>query len=174
MNQVTCEDEVLERLSVTRDPRAFFQEVGMVIEENADHLLRGAFRQEEYAVKYAIEPLLNRHGPLSELTVRLRLMLGLGMLAVETFEDLERMIKLRDWLTLDIRNYRFSDEVVMQRLKRLHSLQRIGLPPLPPLDPESDHQLYLMQLDRQDQMVQSALQLAVSATVLELARESPI
>ena len=146
----------------------------MIIEENADHLLRGAFRQEEYAVKYAIEPLLNRQGPLSELTVRLRLMLGLGMLAVETFEDLERMIKLRDWLTLDIRNYRFSDEVVLQRLQRLHSLQRIGLPPLPPLDPEADHQLYLMQLDRQDQMVQSALQLAISATVLELARESPI
>lgn len=172
--QAVKEDEILERLAEPGEPRVFFEAVVDILEEGADHLLRSAFRQDDYAVKYAIEPLLNREGPLSDLSVRLRLMLGLGMLSLEIYEDLDRVIKLRDWLRMDIRNYRFSDEAVLQRLLRLHCLQKVGLPPLTLADPDADPVLYLMQLERQDQVVRSSLQLALTATLLELAKESPI
>ena len=54
------EDEVLERLNEQDGPRGFFLEVVTILEEAVDSLMRRAFRQEEYAVKYAIEPLLNQ------------------------------------------------------------------------------------------------------------------
>ncbi|MGY2438018.1 MltR family transcriptional regulator, partial [Escherichia coli] len=50
------EDEVLERLNEQDGPRGFFLEVVTILEEAVDSLMRRAFRQEEYAVKYAIEP----------------------------------------------------------------------------------------------------------------------
>lgn len=174
MTYVTQEDELFERLAPADNPRGFFLEVVAVIEEGADHLLRSAFRQEEFAVKYAIEPLLNRQGPLSELTVRLKLMLALGMFSLETYQDLELCIKLRDWLSDDIRNYRFSDEALFTRLKRLHCLQSLGIPERPTLAADDDKLLYQMQLDRQDQVIRSALLLSIATIVQELGKESPI
>ncbi|WP_421297910.1 MltR family transcriptional regulator, partial [Aeromonas sp. 700722] len=64
------EDEVLERLNEQDGPRGFFLEAVTILEEAVDSLMRRAFRQEEYAVKYAIEPLLNQSGPLGQLEVR--------------------------------------------------------------------------------------------------------
>ena len=174
MTYVTQEDELFERLASADNPRGFFLEVVAVIEEGADHLLRSAFRQEEFAVKYAIEPLLNRQGPLSELSVRLKLMLALGMFSLETYQDLELCIKLRDWLGDDIRNYRFSDEALFTRLKRLHCFQSLGIPELPTLAADDDKLLYQMQLDRQDQVIRSALLLSIATIVQELGKESPI
>ena len=178
MNKVKAptyqEDAVFERLTEPENPRGFFLEVVDMLEDGVDQLMRRAFRQEEYAVKYAIEPLLNRQGPLSELTVRLKLMLALGMFSLETYQDLELCIKLRDWLSDDIRNYRFSDEALFTRLKRLHCFQSLGIPELPTLAADDDKLLYQMQLDRQDQVIRSALLLSIATIVQELGKESPI
>ena len=174
MHDETKEDEILERLGGLDNPRGFFMETVCIVEEGVEQLLRRAFRQEEYAVKYAIEPLLNREGPLSELSVRLKLMLALGMLSVQAYQDLELFIKLRDWLCDSRKDYRFSDEAVFSRLTALASLQTIGVPRLPVADAAGDPLHYGMQRERQDQMTRSALLLCVSSLVSELGKESPI
>ncbi|GAA4500816.1 MltR family transcriptional regulator [Pseudaeromonas paramecii] len=154
-------------------PRGFFMETVSIITDGVEHLIRSAFRQDDYAVKYAIEPLLNRQGPLSELPVRLKLLLGLGMISLNTYQDLELFIRLRDWLCESRQDYRFSDPALLDRLQALHGLQLEGLPLLT-APVAADPLLAAMQLERQDQMVRSSLLLCVSALVLELAKESPI
>jgi len=42
------------------------------------------------------------------------------------------------------------------------------------LAPDGDHLLYQMQLERQDQVVRSALLLSIATIVQELGKESPI
>ncbi len=80
------EDEVLERLNEQDGPRGFFLEAVTILEEAVDSLMRRAFRQEEYAVKYAIEPLLNQSGPLGQLEVRLKLIFALGLISLERYQ----------------------------------------------------------------------------------------
>ena len=110
------EDDVLERLNEQDGPRGFFLEVVTILEEAVDSLMRRAFRQEEYAVKYAIEPLLNQSGPLGQLEVRLKLIFALGLISLEHYQDLEAYLKIRDFLVRDPKDYRFSDKPIRDLL----------------------------------------------------------
>ncbi|MFM4719585.1 MltR family transcriptional regulator [Aeromonas bivalvium] len=168
------EDEVLERLNEQDGPRGFFLEVVTLLEEAVDSLMRRAFRQEEYAVKYAIEPLLNQSGPLGQIEVRLKLIFALGLVSLELYQDIEAYLKARDALVRDPKDYRFSDKPVRDLLERLHGINRTGLQELAPPATEEDWAFYQMQLARQDQMVRSSLMLAVAHCVGELHKESPI
>lgn len=168
------EDEVLERLNEQDGPRGFFLEVVTILEEAVDSLMRRAFRQEEYAVKYAIEPLLNQSGPLGQLEVRLKLIFALGLISLERYQDLEANLKIRDFLVRDPKDYRFSDKPVRDLLERLNAIQQGSMMPQDPPANEEDWPLYQMQLNRLDQMVRSALVLAVTDCVTELHKESPI
>ncbi|MBF4190326.1 hypothetical protein ISX56_34390, partial [Serratia ureilytica] len=49
-------------------------------DEAINVLVVQVFRKDDYAVKYAVEPLLSGSGPLGELSVRLKLMYGLGVI----------------------------------------------------------------------------------------------
>ena len=146
----------------------------LVLEEAVDSLMRRAFRQEEYAVKYAIEPLLNQSGPLGQLEVRLKLIFALGLISLERYQDLEAYLKIRDFLVRDPKDYRFSDKPVRDLLERLNAIQQGSMMPQDPPANEEDWPLYQMQLNRLDQMVRSALVLAVTDCVTELHKESPI
>lgn len=123
------EDEVLERLNEQDGPRGFFLEVVTILEEAVDSLMRRAFRQEEYAVKYAIEPLLNQSGPLGQLEVRLKLIFALGLISLERYQDLEAYLKIRDFLVRDPKDYRFSDKPIRDLLARLHGVSQGGMMP---------------------------------------------
>lgn len=46
------------------------------------------FRKDDYAVKYAVEPLLEGDGPLGKLSVRLKLLFALGAISREVYEDI--------------------------------------------------------------------------------------
>ncbi|EOD56920.1 MltR family transcriptional regulator [Aeromonas molluscorum] len=168
------EDDVLERLNEQDGPRGFFLEVVTILEEAVDSLMRRAFRQEEYAVKYAIEPLLNQSGPLGQIEVRLKLIFALGLVSLELYQDIDVYLKIRDFLVRDPKDYRFSDKPVRDLLDRLHGINRAGLMELEPPASEEDWTFYQMQLARQDQMVRSSLVLAVAHCVGELHKESPI
>ena len=164
------EDEVLERLNEQDGPRGFFLEVVTILEEAVDSLMRRAFRQEEYAVKYAIEPLLNQ----SQLEVRLKLIFALGLISLERYQDLEAYLKIRDFLVRDPKDYRFSDKPIRDLLARLHGVSQGGMMPQEAPANEEDWPFYQMQLNRLDQVVRSALVLAVADCVTELHKESPI
>lgn len=164
---------VFERLAEPENPRGFFIELVAMLEDSVDQLMRRAFRQEEYAVKYAIEPLLNGKGPLATLPIRLKLIFALGLISYEVSQDIERFIRLRDFLVTDIHDHRFGDEAITEQLNRLNSLKNISMmqkdEPL-----SSDPMIRQMQLNRRDQVIRSALLLGVSNVLSELNKDSPI
>ena len=47
-----------------------------LLTEAVNILVLQVFRKDDYAVKYAVEPLLDGSGPLGDLSVRLKLMEG--------------------------------------------------------------------------------------------------
>lgn len=169
----THEDMVFERLAEPENPRGFFIELVTMFEDAIDQLMRRAFRQEEYAVKYAIEPLLNGKGPLATLPVRLKLIFALGLISYEISQDIERFIRLRDFLVSDIHDHRFGDEAITEQLNRLHSLQNISVMQMNE-QLSSDPMILQMQLNRRDQVIRSALLLSVSNVLAELNKDSPI
>jgi len=164
---------VFERLAEPENPRGFFIELVAMLEDAVDQLMRRAFRQEEYVVKYAIEPLLNGKGPLATLPIRLKLIFALGLISYEVYQDIERFIRLRDFLVTDIHDHRFGDEAITEQLNRLNSLKNISM--MQKDEPLSaDAMIRQMQLNRRDQVIRSALLLGVSNVLSELNKDSPI
>ncbi len=58
--------------------RSFLMAAVDLLAEALNILVVQIFRKDDYAVKYAVEPLLVGDGPLSELSVRLKLVYALG------------------------------------------------------------------------------------------------
>lgn len=168
------EGEVFRRLTEPENPRGFFIEVVEMLEEGIDTMMRHAFRQEEYAVKYAIDPLLNNKGPLADIRIRLKLIFALGLISLDLSQDIERYIQIRDFLLNDIHDYRFGDDAVRGRIEQLHGLQHISMMNVDDVIPKSDPYLYEMQMNRRDQIIRSALLLAVSNVMEKLTSGSPI
>ncbi|WP_421325578.1 MltR family transcriptional regulator, partial [Aeromonas veronii] len=112
--------------------------------------------------------------PLGQLEVRLKLIFALGLISLERYQDIEAYIKIRDFLVRDPKDYRFSDKPIRDLLDRLHGVNQGGMMKLEPPASEEDWAFYQMQLNRLDQMVRSALVLALADCVGELHKESPI
>lgn len=87
------------------------------------------FRKDDYAVKYAVEPLLVGDGPLSELSVRLKLVYALGVITRHEYEDAELLMALREELNHDGTEYRFTDDEILGPFGELHCVDE--LPPVP-------------------------------------------
>lgn len=72
------ENRVLEHLNAGKTVRSFLMAAVDLLAEALNILVVQIFRKDDYAVKYAVEPLLVGDGPLSELSVRLKLVYALG------------------------------------------------------------------------------------------------
>ena len=90
------------------------------------------FRKGDYAVKYAVEPLLDGDGPLGDLSVRLKLIYGLGVLNRQEYEDAELLMALREELNHDGNEYTFTDDEILGPFGELHCVT--ALPPVPQFD----------------------------------------
>ncbi len=74
------ENRVLEHLNAGKTVRSFLMAAVDLLAEALNILVVQIFRKDDYAVKYAVEPLLVGDGPLSELSVRLKLVYALGVI----------------------------------------------------------------------------------------------
>ena len=89
------ENRVLERLNAGKTVRSFLITAVELLTEAVNILVLQVFRKDDYAVKYAVEPLLDGDGPLGDLSVRLKLIYGLGVLSRPEYEDAELLMALR-------------------------------------------------------------------------------
>ena len=64
------ENRVLERLNAGKTVRSFLIATVELLTEAVNILVLQVFRKDDYAVKYAVEPLLEGSGPLGDLSVR--------------------------------------------------------------------------------------------------------
>lgn len=107
------ENRVLERLNAGKTVRSFLIAAVELLTEAVNILVLQVFRKDDYAVKYAVEPLLDGDGPLGDLSVRLKLIYGLGVLNRQEYEDAELLMALREELNHDGNEYAFTDDEIL-------------------------------------------------------------
>ncbi|HGS4985432.1 TPA: MltR family transcriptional regulator [Vibrio cholerae] len=169
------ESDILERLNQTHTVRGFFITTVDVLTEAIDALMQRIFRKDNFAVKSVVEPLLHDTGPLGDLTVRLKLLFGLGVITDEVFHDIEHLIKLRNQLNHDATEYQFTDPQILAPIKSLNLVKKMGMLHLNVVEPDDDIDLsfYHLQLQRQQQVIKSGLSLAIIQICNALNKDSP-
>ncbi|HGN1705628.1 TPA: MltR family transcriptional regulator [Providencia rettgeri] len=168
-NKQNIENQILERLNQHPEVPLFFQEVVVLITQAIDKLMLKVFRKDDYAVKYAVEPLLSGSGPLGELSVRLKLLFALGALSREDYEDIELFLALNESLSLEDVTMDYTDDEILGSIKMLHCMG--ALPEMMRFEqPEDmvDKQLIELQKQRFRQMVKSSLVLSVTALITQI------
>lgn len=120
-------------------------------------------------------PLLQDSGPLGDLSVRLKLLFGLGVLPDDIYHDIEDIIKLKNQLNSDASDYEFTDPNILEPIKKLHLVKKMGMVQLEVNEPDDDIDLefYQLQLQRQQQIIKSGLSLAIVEICNELGKDSP-
>ncbi|MDG3424806.1 MltR family transcriptional regulator, partial [Vibrio parahaemolyticus] len=138
-------------------------------------LIQRIFRKDNFAVQSVVGPLLQDSGPLGDLSVRLKLLFGLGVLPDDIYHDIEDIIKLKNRLNSDASDYEFTDPNILEPIKKLHLVKKMGMVQLEVNEPDDDIDLefYQLQLQRQQQIIKSGLSLAIVEICNELGKDSP-
>jgi mannitol operon repressor len=146
--------------------RSFLIAAVELLTEAVNILVLQVFRKDDYAVKYAVEPLLDGSGPLGDLSVRLKLIYGLGVISRHEYEDAELLMALREELNHDGSEYAFTDDEILGPLGELHCVS--ALPPAPLFD-DSDADLLAMQKQRYQQVVRSTMVLSLTELISRIS-----
>ncbi len=176
MIETISESEIIERLNAAPTIRGFFIETVEVFSESINSLIQRVFRKDDFAVQSVVGPLLHDSGPLGNLSVRLKLLFGLGVLPDDVYHDIEDIIKLKNALNQDANEYEFTDPQVLNSLKKLRSLNQMGIIELEVIaqDDDIDLEFYQLQLQRQRQIIKSGLSLAIVGICNQLDKDSPL
>lgn len=169
------ETEIIERLNSAPSVRGFFIAAVDVFDESIDALIQRIFQKDNFAVQSVVGPLLHDSGPLGDLSVRLKLLYGLGVLPDNVYHDIEDIIKIKNKLNSDASDYEFTDPNILAPIKQLNLVQTMGMVQLEVSEPDDDIDLefYRLQLQRQQQIIKSGLSLAIVEICNELDKESP-
>ncbi|AQV28238.1 MltR family transcriptional regulator [Klebsiella pneumoniae] len=146
--------------------RSFLIAAVELLTEAVNILVLQVFRKDDYAVKYAVEPLLDGSGPLGDLSLRLKLIYGLGVISRHEYEDAELLMALREELNHDGSEYAFTDDEILGPLGELHCVS--ALPPAPLFD-DSDADLLAMQKQRYQQVVRSTMVLSLTELISRIS-----
>ncbi|MDK9444348.1 MltR family transcriptional regulator [Pectobacterium atrosepticum] len=163
------ENRVLEALNSGKTVRDFMLCAVELLAEAASILMLQVFRKDDYAVKYAVEPLMTGTGPLGDLSVRLKLIYGLGMISRKEYEDAELLMALGEELAHDDRHYRFTDDEILGPIGELHCVAALPAEPTLPPGADADPLLVSMQQQRYQQMVRSTLVLSLTTLIAQIS-----
>ncbi|NOI15301.1 MltR family transcriptional regulator [Vibrio hepatarius] len=169
------ETEIIERLNNAPSVRGFFIAAVDIFNDSIDALIQRIFRKDNFAVQSVVGPLLQDSGPLGDLSVRLKLLYGLGVLPDNVYHDIEDIIKIKNTLNSDASDYEFTDPNILEPITKLNLVQSLGMVQLQVSEPDDDIDLefYQLQLQRQQQIIKSGLSLAIVEICNELDKESP-
>ncbi|CAH0532748.1 Mannitol operon repressor [Vibrio stylophorae] len=174
MTDMPQESEILERLNGAPTVRGFFIVAVDIFHLAVDGLMQRIFQKDNFAVQSVVGPLLQASGPLGDLSVRLKLLFGLGVIANDVYHDIETMVKLKHQLNNDGHDYDFTTAQLIEPILKMHLVKRMGMMPdtFAPFD-ESDLALCQLQQQRQQRVVQSSLSLVIVEICNALNQDSP-
>lgn len=169
------ETELLESLSEAESAHECLLTAFDALDDTVDALLKSILFKDDYAVKYVVDPLLTNDGPLGEIQVRTKLLLGLGSISKEVYDDIEIFMTLREWAKIQGEDVSFTEVDVLFELNKINSIK--GIMPL-----EFDATLAEgmsgatldMFLTRHFQRVRSTLVLAITDIINKLCRENDL
>lgn len=173
--QTSHETELLEALSEADSASECLLAAYDALDDTVDALLQNIFHKDDYAVKFVVEPLLSNDGPLGDIMVRGKLLLGLGVISKEVYDDIEIFVTLKEWAKIQDNNVSFTEVDVLFELNRVNAIKRIM-----PIDYDEDMvktmsgPMLEMFLGRHHQKVQSTIVLAITDIVNMLCRENAL
>ena len=174
---MTNQDNFIERLSEVSSLRGFFALSVNQFSQSIDQLIQRVFRKKDFALKSVVDSLFEYQGPLAELTVRLKLLLGLGVISAEIFEDISLFLEIKQHLSDEVEELPFSHPAIIRFAQDLH---HIDLKPAAELlkfssaGGNKDSMILQMQQARLERVMRSSLILAVTEINERLNVESPL
>jgi len=166
-------DQVYEKLNKAMSLRGFITIAVAIFDETIDELINRVFRKTDFAVKSVVDSLFETSGPLSELSIRLKVLLGLGIVEQSVFADIVQFIELKETLNNDEKDYNFFDFKIIEFVQNLHFVTDKALLNFP-LEPTSaDSLLVQIKQRRKEKLVRSCLILAITDIYDRLQIESP-
>jgi mannitol operon repressor len=176
MSKKLQENEILEYLNTSLNVRGFFMSAVDVFEQVVQTLIERVFLKNDFAVQSVVGPLLHNSGPLGELSVRLKLLFGLGVIPHDIYHDIEGIIKLKNLLNNDSAEYDFTDAVIVNAIQSLHISNKMNMlvfETIKAAQDDIDLVFYKMQVDRQQQVIKSSLALGIISLCEALDKDSP-
>lgn len=171
---MVSEDPIYERLNNVSSIRGFVTASVAIFDELVDQLINRVFRKNDFVVKSVVESLFETSGPLASLSIRLKVLLGLGVLSQEAFEDITAFMQLKDKLNEDTQEYYFSDELIVAFTHKLRLFKdKAMLPQHEPVE-APDSLVGQMKIQRREKLVRSCLILTVMEIYQQLQVESPL
>ena len=168
------EDPIYEKLNEATSIRGFITASVAIFDDAVEKLINRVFRKTDFVVKSVIDSLFETSGPLSELPIRLKVLLGLGVINHEVFEDINGFIKIKETLNNAEKEYDFSDPIVADFLQSLHLLQDKSLLQFESDSSDKDSLLYQVKALRREKLIRSCLSLTITDIYQQLQVESPL
>lgn len=170
------ESDIIERLNSASSARGFFIVTSEIFEQAIDALTQRIFCNNYLAVNAVVKPLLGTNGPLEEVSVRLKLLFGLGVIPDKIYHDIESLLKIKDFLNNDVLEYQFTDHAILEPIKKLSvmkTVSNIEFDLFKPNSSEMDTQLYQLYMSRIQQVIRSSLSLGIVEICNRLDIDSP-
>lgn len=173
--QTSHETELLEALSEAESASACLLAAYDALDDTVDAVLKNIFKKDDTAIKFVVEPLLNSGGPLGEIMIRGKLLLGLGVISKELYDDLEVFVTLKEWAKIQGEDTSFTEVDVIFELNKVHAIQRIM-----PIEYDAEMvetmpgPMLQMFLSRHHQKVKSTIVLAITDIINTLCRDNAL
>ncbi|EHK89524.1 MltR family transcriptional regulator [Aggregatibacter actinomycetemcomitans] len=167
-------DQVYEKLNGAMSLRGFITVSVAIFDEAVDELINRVFRKTDFVVKSVVDSLFETSGPLSDLSIRLKVLLGLGIVEQPVFADILHFIGLKETLNNDEKDYDFSDDIILDFARHLHLLEDKQLLDFPPEAENQDSLLYQIKRRRKEKVIRSSLILTITDIYERLQTESPL
>ncbi len=176
---MTSKDNFIRQLSEVTSLRGFFALSVNQFSQDIEVLIKRVFCKKDFVVESVVNALFEHQGPLSELSVRLKVLVSLGVISTEVFEDINLFIELKEKLSNEVTEFSFSDVDILYIIKKFHHIDlNVALnilKKMPKLERESKDALqYQMIQTRLEKTVRSSLILAISSIRDKLDIESPL
>ncbi|WP_439294582.1 MltR family transcriptional regulator [Lonepinella sp. BR2882] len=168
------EDPIYEKLNDASSIRGFITATVAIFDQAVDQLINRVFRKNDFVVNSVIESLFETSGPLFDLAIRLKVLLGLGVINHDIFEDISAFIEMKEKLNNDEKEYEFVDEIIVHFTQSLNLLEDKSLLDFPPIKEEADSLVFQMKRLRQEKLLRSCLTLTIANIYQQLQVESPL
>ncbi|WKS99174.1 MltR family transcriptional regulator [Gallibacterium salpingitidis] len=164
-----------EKLNEVTTARGLIIAAVTIFDEAIDHLINKVFRKTDFVVESVIESLFEHSGPLFDFKIRLKVLLGLGVISKEIFEDINAFIKLKEIINNQEQEASFSDPMFLKFIQQLHCIKESLFIKDPIPDPNAtDSLLEQVKIIRWEKMIRSYLILSILHINEALQIESPL
>ncbi|WP_165889933.1 MltR family transcriptional regulator [Mannheimia granulomatis] len=169
--------DYIDKLNEEPTLRGFLTLATQLFSNQVEQLIERVFRKTDFALKSVVDSLFEHQGPLAELSVRLKVLLGLGVISPKVFEDISLFLEVKQHLYEEEEEFSFSHPAVVQFVKDLHHIDFFPINEL--LKGKSSQgnkgsMLFQMQQMRLEKMIRSSLILAITEIDEQLNVESPL